>query len=114
MELPLEGGIVLGPQLPEDANTFIAVCATAGIGVEADGFEFFLHPSHAGTRVMRPLDRTSRVASIFADHDRIAVGENQHAGTQKQTRRAPGHITLDGLRLPIRFRRVEGIFPLGS
>jgi hypothetical protein len=76
VELPLEGGIVLGPQFSEDAHTLIAVGTAPGIGIESDGFEFLLHPSHAGAQGDATIGEDIEGSEHFRRHHRIAIGED--------------------------------------
>ena len=48
VKLAVKGGVVLGPEFFVELDVFVGYGAALGVGVEAEGLEFLLHPAYAG------------------------------------------------------------------
>ena len=94
--------MLLGPEGTKDAHTLIAIGAPSGIGLQAKGLEFFLHPAHADPKGDAAVRQDIEGGQGFGRKHRIPVGQNQDTRADADALRHGGQRGHDDQGLQIR------------
>ena len=88
-ELADVGGVVAGPERPEDLDVLVGAGAPPGEG-DAEGVELLLQPAHTDAQLDPAARQVVEGGQLLGQDQRVAQGQDQDAGAEAQGLRGRG------------------------